>query len=429
MRLIRSEPGALIASVLVHVTLIASGAWVLTSRNVPPEELASIDIVVDSPPGDGSAAIGVGRSPGPPVPVPEERPDAPTGGGQHLARPDSGKPGRGGIRPGERASNLSSSIDPLTLERDPLNHFGKSEVQRLRVGRVRRSKDDRRATPNPMQLEFVASGRGHQNLRRPVAATAPSRGGALGGVPLRAGTVLGGGEGDRPMLAQGSQDLGGDPRPAQGTDTPPGNDHRASAAIVNARPAVVQGRASVPASERGQASDTVDSRQRVAARVAGLLQASTLGGEAATGVGGDVGPSAPAVGGLTGGGSRSTPAGSGRGADLAADPGLQGFYRHVLSELDRVLEDAFPYWAIVEGRGGLVVFDLTLLEDGRVAHVAVVRPSGIAEYDQNVVTSVRKVASFGPVPDEFGARAVLRINWDSINPVIGRHGPGPGRRP
>jgi TonB family protein len=285
-----------------------------------------------------------------------------------------------------------------------------------------------------MQLEFVASGSGSKNLRRPVAQTNPSRGALAGGVSVQAGTAPGAAPSDdeRAFLQPGSEVAGGEPKPAQGVDTLVGHDFRPSVAIVTARPAVLRDRAAVPAVQRDRPSDNVDSRQRVSARVAGLMQASTLGGDGAAGVGGEPAPfAAPpaAAARFAGTGSRSAPTGPGLGLDLATDPDLQGFYRAVLAQLDRALSDAFPRWAIAEGRGGLVVFDLTIHEDGRLASVAVVRPSGIDEYDQNVVDGVRRIASFGRVPHEFGSRAVLRINWDSLNPAVGRHGPGPGRRP
>lgn len=427
----RSDPGALVASVLVHLMLVASGAWLLTTREAAdetPAPLVEIDIAPHSEPGSG--VPGVGRSPAEPTQATAPEIEAPPpGAGQRTPRPDAGDPGRGGVRPGERAANLSSSIDPLTLERDAPNHPGRSEVQRLRTSRVRRTLDDRRATPNPMELDFVASGPGARNLRRPVAHTDPSRGGARGGIPVPSGSSPGGDPGDHALLPPGAVARGGEHRPAQGVDAREGQVFRSSAAIVTARPAVVRDRASVPAFDRGRPSDTVDSRQRVAARVAGLMQASTLGGDAPAGVGGDLAPAAPAAGGLRGSGARSAPTGPGLGPDLAADPDMQAFYRRVLTQLDRALAKAFPQWAIAEGRSGLVVFDLTLLEDGRVANVSIVRPSGIDEYDDNVVSIVRNLPSFGRVPPELGPRVVIRMNYDSVNPVVGRSGPGPGRRP
>lgn len=432
VRLSRIEPGAFVASVIAHLMLIASGAWLLAGRQRPAEIVVPVEVSIDVPPQPGGGNLTLGRSVAEPAPLPETDPEPPRAGGERAVRPDSGAPGRGGARDGERATNLSSSVDPLTLERDAPNHLERSEVQRLRVARVRRTLDDRRATPGPMELDFVASGRGSQNLRRPVARLDPSRGTADGGVSVRAGTTPGAEPTEDSFLLAGSSEPGGEPKRAQGADSQVGREYRRSAAIVTARPAVVRDRAAVPAQERDRPSDTVDSRQRVSARVAGLMQASTLGGDATSGVGGDPAPTAvmPAVGARSPGtGARSAPSGPGLGADLASDPGLQGFYRGVLAQLNAALDDAFPRWAIAQGRGGLVVFDLTLFEDGRVARVAVVRPSGIDEYDQNVLDGVRKIASFGRVPQEFGSRATLRINWDSVNPAVGRNGPGPGKRP
>lgn len=431
VRLSRTGLGALIASVVVHSTLIVLGARLLSNRYSVEEVELPVELSVETFRGPGTDNLGVGTSPARPVQVPESLPEAPVPGGAHTPRPDSGKPGRGGSRTGERASNLSSSIDPLTLERDTPNQLRLSEVQRLRVARVRRTRDDRRATPNPMELDFVATGRGWHAIRRPSARTSPSQGTEAGGVPLLAGTSPGGDPGELPVLKPGSEVLGGEQRQAQGANTPAGRDFRLAAAVATVRPSVVRDRASVPAPERGRTSDTVDSRQKVTARFDALMQASTLGGNAPAGVGGETAPRAPALGGGQGAGARSAPSGvgSGNAPDLASDPSLQGFYHGVLSRLGGALRGAFPNWAIAEGLGGLVVFDLTLLEDGRVAQVSVVRPSGVAEYDRNVVAGVRRIPSFGRVPSELGRRAVLRINWDSINPVVGRNGRGPGGRP
>ena len=68
----------------------------------------------------------------------------------------------------------------------------------------------------------------------------------------------------------------------------------------------------------------------------------------------------------------------------------------------------------------------TLLKDGRIVAVRIVRPSGIEEYDQNVLTGARRVGTVAPLPARYGERALLRINWDALNLVVGRDGPGPG---
>lgn len=427
MRLSRIEPSAWIVSVAAHCLVAGLGAWFWSGRAQQADQAAPRDVAVEiepfEPTGSGSAEQGGELAPQT-RPVPPGQPES---GPAHAARPDVGQPGRGGTRQGEAATNLSSSIDPLTLERDPLSHLRESEVQRLRTARLRRSWDDRRATPHPMELTFVASGKGRTSLRRPIAASDPSPGnlvprpaqpvGSTAGVPLPAG-----------VGPPSGAEAGSEPMPRLGIPLPSQREQqRASANIVLARPWVPATRAAVPAARRDLPSDTDDSRQRVASRVTSLLQASTLGGATEPGAGGEPARNPAAAGGGLGSGSRSQPSGSGNGSlDGATDPELQTFYRSVLSTLNSALRESFPRWAVVAGRGGLVVFDLSLRASGQVESVSVVRPSGIDEYDRNVTVAVRQIRNFRQTPKSLGDGLVLRIAWDSRNPVVGRDGPGPG---
>ena len=90
-----------------------------------------------------------------------------------------------------------------------------------------------------------------------------------------------------------------------------------------------------------------------------------------------------------------------------------------------MLARAFPEWAIEKGRGGRVIFEMTLGADGKPTGVRIVRPSGVGEYDDNVLRAVRNVPSFGRLPEGFGAPAQFRVSWDAVNPAVGREGPGP----
>jgi len=94
--------------------------------------------------------------------------------------------------------------------------------------------------------------------------------------------------------------------------------------------------------------------------------------------------------------------------------------------VDDQLRRSFPDWAIEQGRSGHVIFELALLADGRLERVRMVRPSGIDEYDGNVLTGVRRIASFGALPKALGERALITMSYDSLNHVVGRQGPGPG---
>lgn len=96
------------------------------------------------------------------------------------------------------------------------------------------------------------------------------------------------------------------------------------------------------------------------------------------------------------------------------------------NQLSKALAKTFPDWAIEQGRGGHVIFDLTLRADGKPTQVRLVRPSGIVEYDDNVLRAVRAVTTFGRVPEGFGTPAQFRISWDAVNPTVGRQGSGPG---
>ncbi len=421
------EPSALVASVTAHCIVFALGALLWSARSTPREE-RTIEVQLDSDaehtPGGLAFSNGVSasevRDPAPPLlPAPEP-------GGGLVARPDLQRRGRGG-QPGERATNLASNIDPLTLERDPLNHLTQSEVQRLKTARQRRSLDNRRATPHPMELDFVVSGRGRVALRRPVSTLMPSSGGPRGAVPALLGARdTGTADSEGWEGRRGGPSTGSSVRvDAAGLRaTAPGGRHQIAAAVTKARPLVPAARAAVPAATPDTPSDTLDSRQRVADRVMRLMQASTMGGDAQQGPGGERNGGEPGAGQGLASGSRSAPGGTGPGL---ADPDdeAQAFIRHVRSVINRALGKTFPLWAIAEGRGGLVVFDLGLSADGKVASVAVVRPSGVEEYDSNVLSAVRRIASFGPVPPAF--RSGLRITYDSRNPVVGRSGPGPGR--
>ena len=108
------------------------------------------------------------------------------------------------------------------------------------------------------------------------------------------------------------------------------------------------------------------------------------------------------------------------------DPGIQGFVAGLKERIDEQLRRAFPDSAIEEGRSGHVIFELAVLSDGRLERVRLVRPSGIAEYDGNVLSGVRRIQGFGPLPKALGQRALITMSYDSLNHVIGRDGPGPG---
>lgn len=430
---------AFAGSVLLHASLLSTGAWLLATslqRDPPPPPPRPVSVPLEV---EAEIALPEIAAAGPESSEPSRLPpplDAPRGG-RHAPRPDLEKAGRGGeLTSAEDATNLASSVDPIALERDPETQRDRSQVARLNTARKRESRDDRRATPTPMELTFLATGAGHVQARRDYAPTDPARGVVSGDVASVVGSKAGGqgatNTGSVPDAASGAAvagaavaQLGKGAR--DGREEP---EFHAEAKVLFARPLVTNGRAAVPTEARGRTNDTVSSNQEVAAKVSSLLHASSAGGELGPGVGGDRGGGAPGTFGTSGVGSRSSPSGSGFGPDFADDPSFSGYSRALRSQLSRVLAKAFPDWAIEQGRGGHVIFEVTLAADGRPSNVRLVRPSGVGEYDDNVLRAVRGVPSFGRLPPTFSAPAQFRVSWDAVNPAIGRQGGGPagGRR-
>ena len=420
---------------MLHASLLSGGAWLLAqslrsrpavpvARVAPPPVEVEAEVALPEVAAAGSESERPSTLP-PPLEV--------AVGGRHAPRPDMEHAGRGGERTSaEAATNLASSIDPIALERDPDTDRDRSQVTRLRTAYERATRDDRRATPTPMELTFLATGAGHVRARRAFSPTDPARGIISGGVAQTVGTYVGGHGastvGIEPDAAPGG-DVPGADAVRLGQGAPSGRDAQefhAAARVLFARPLVPAARAAVPAETRGRPNDTLDSSQEVSDRVSSLLHASSAGGEPGPGLGGDRGGGAPGTQGASGIGSRSSPSGAAYGADFADDPGFSGYSRAFLGQLSRALSGTFPDWAIEQGRGGHVIFDVTLRADGKPTGVRLVRPSGIAEYDENVLRAVRGVASFGRLPAGYATPAQFRVSWDALNPVVGRQGPGPG---
>lgn len=436
--------GALATSVALHAAALGTGAFLLSrslssrgpSRAVPHSvEVTLTGSRIELPrvaPGNGVTRRHLVREP-------ERQPVVPQlGGGHRLSRPDMQHAGRGGTDEAtQHALNLADENDGLTLDRDPINRLDRSQIQRLHTGPDRRSLDDRRATPHPMQLSFLVTGQGDTALRRPSARLDPSLGIRTGNRPRARGGIPGsaapsGAQGG-PLLEPGAAQAGGPER--QLAEGEPGgargHDYRRSASVTLARPMVRRARAAVPAPARGLPADNTDSSQAVASRVESLIHASTAGGQPGTGPGGQKGPGASGSRGSTGTGSRSKAAGNGAGPllDVGRDPRALGYFRRIKAKVDPYWKDAFPHWAIAEGRGGMAIVGFRVMHDGRVEHVHLVRTSGIDEFDRKVMLAVERASPFGTPPAVLGRGPVsLRLVFDALNPPVGRQGPGPGRR-
>ncbi len=426
---------ATMMSAAAHLGLVAIGASSLPGLLAPrgavsrwqaitPQAAWRVQTIDIELPGVLSGSV---AQPGPPTPA-ELLVAAPTGG-QGIARPDSGRRGRGGTDTASQPGvNLADRDDGLRLARELTSHLDRDQVSRVRSAQKRRSFDDERLTTNPMELTFLASGQGQEQERRPEADTSPSNGFAhAAAASAVGGDRIGGGampEGvGLPPTPSGTPRLGTErASPGAGmVERASGDDHRDSAASAFARPLVDRGDPSVPSDQAGSPQDTVDSRQEVAAKLQSPIDSSTAGGRPGEGPGGAKGAGPTGAGGLQGPGSRSHPMGYGPGAYGASgvDPRVTEYRRRVVAKLWPYWEHAFPHWAIAELRQGTVFVSVEIVADGRVRNVRVTRPSGIDEFDRNCVAAVLRASPFEPIPPNLGVRSIRwELSFDASNPAV-----------
>ncbi len=432
----RAHSLAWVASLSLHGSLAALAAWLLAA-SVPHARGAAPPAPAGAAPAEPARAAALSATvelatlfDDSSLRLPEVELEPRPSGAEPAPRPDAGRPGRGGEAEVERpALNLSDRDDAIDLSKDVQSRVDRSQVQRLRVALDRASRDDRRATLEPMELTFLASGDGHWSERRPLAESDPSRGARAAAPPSLEGASAGAPprppEGPLPPSPPGNARLG-NRRASTGVGLmhgEPGPRHHQSADVAFARPRITRGRPAVPADVNDKPRDNVESAQEVAANEQSLLHASTAGGEVApAGRGGERGPAATGSGGPEGPGSRAAPMGQGQGplVDLdGTDPRLSDYHRRLLAKIHPLWANAFPRWAALEGLQGLAIIQFTVLANGSITGARVLRPSGVPEFDENVRRAVLRAAPFPPLPPNFNARSVnFKITFDSPNPAV-----------
>jgi TonB family protein len=427
-----ASPAALVASVVIHAIVIAVCARLFRTAEIPAAaSFPPFDVSTEEtlPHGD---VLPVGTPGATVAPRTDAVPSEVRAGPAREPSPDTRTAGRGGTREAtEKALHLSDSIDGVTLVTDPTLVTPSSQLSRIDTSKERRSREDRRTTPNPMELTFLATGAGTRAARLTPAPVDPAAG-VHGALPSTEGTVEGSVLEPDGFVheAPGSPERGAELAKPMGL--PRGShraDYRRSAAVALARPAIRKGRASVATADRGRPDDTVDSSLEVAGLVQSLITASTAGGSRGQGPGGALGGTDSGNGGPSGFGAQSRPAGEGGAADSAASLGIQGYAAALTRKVYPFWEDAFPEWAAVEGRGGVAVIGVTIASDGSVHDLRIVRGSGYPEFDRKVARALERASPYGPLPKRLrDTGLVLNIAFDAMNPAVGRAGPGPGKR-
>jgi periplasmic protein TonB len=181
-----------------------------------------------------------------------------------------------------------------------------------------------------------------------------------------------------------------------------------------------RGAPATEAPRRGPAADPIDAAgYSNAARPSALELSRPRAGGADDGVRG------PGGAGLVA--RSSSPAGSGasrravpRGESASiraerSDP----YFRRMYQRIDR--EVRYPRDLALALEQGEVTVELTLDEAGRIAALAVTRPSGFAAFDREIVRAMRAAGPFGPPPVALRGRASsLRVEAPYMfsNPLV-----------
>jgi len=424
------------ASLAFHAALLGALSWLAFhtfSRGAPD---AAAPAEGPRPGGAGSSTVSIELPTVGDGILVEDRPVDPTGdpprltGGDTVAHPDEGHPGHGGQqRVPLPALNLADQDEHLRLSPDLLSRIDRDQLQRLRVAsRARQSWEDRRSTPHPQELTFVVTGPGSVLERRPRSAAWPSR----GALESPRASVRGGdlGQASPDADVQAALERGGArsgslaSAPGAGLlDARAGRDHRTSAPIGSARPAVKRAFVAVPARESGRPRDDVDSEQEVATTVRSLVHASTAGGALGEGQGGNGGGGEAGSGASAGTGSRARPLGAGTGDVFdywTSDPRLLPYFRQLHARIDPLWANAFPKSALFDLKQGTVILVFTIHADGRATlQWPPARPSGIDAFDRNCAEAIRRAAPFPPIPASLGVRSLtIRAPFVASNPMV-----------
>lgn len=360
--------------------------------------------------------------------------------GDKDPRPDSGARGKGGDDDVKApALNLADRAEDVSLERSVLSRIDRSQLPRIRSNaRSRSSREDWRASRDPMEVTFFSVGPGEKTFeRREHAKTDPGHGAPAATQRDSQGMELGMqiavvDDGFMARKRAGSNTPGGKTSsPGVGTrsSTNPLGPEATQANVAKNLPMVDRATPSVFANQQGKPADDEDSEQEVQARLQSIVHASTPGGAAGAGKGGSRGASAPGSGGTLGAGSTSSPMGSGgTGAPDPADPARVGYLRAMAAKIQPLWKDAFPMHAALSGDQGTAIITVVIDASGAVVSATVTRESGVAEFDANVRQAVVQGGSYGPLPELLRPTLTVRLSFVAKNPAVRPNDPGEGVR-
>ena len=389
-------------------------------------------MLLETAPADADASPGEGARAGANL-----RPAELESGGHHSAQNiDALSRGEHGDGRGPQAVVLLMPRDQgITLQDAPLTTLGPAQLQRIRTARDRATLEDRRATPNPNDQTFLASGHGEHAERRtpsprdplPGARRAPAPSTIAEGPATHAAALL------SPSSAGGEQARAGQDRqerleagaiasPGAGIRGGRGERAAEAARVALGRPPVDPGPAATPAQRRdARVRDDEDAELLAASMIQSWVDSSDRSGpERGEGRGGVGGGGAPGSGGGEQAGGRARSFGHGAGAYFTNDQR----YQRWLLRLRRRVSDAldFPRARQLAMDQGVVVYRVTLRRDGSlIGGPHLIRGSRFPDLDAAARAAIVRSSPFEPIPSELAPeseRLVLTLPIEFANPMI-----------
>jgi TonB family protein len=371
--------------------------------------------VIDTP----SAAALDGELPPPPPPPSAHPGDVDRDVANNAAPTRAPNPDRYALAAAASSENGRGVPDlPLTGRRDDqemhVQLFDADQgyqMQRIRTGKDRESREDVRATPHPGQSVDLASRHGEGRSRHTPGARAEGRIDGTVASPARDGLPHGDSPDDnRPARSVAQAPEGG---PRIGKD--------GSEAIGFERPLLAPGPAATDGGKRSDdVADRADSSMLSSELHPGRIELSHPGPLGQSG-GGKGDGSAPAWA-RHGRGTEAVPAGDEEappGASLALQTYRRSYNRY-LGEVKRKVDPLweFPHDLALRLEQGDMLVAFTIRRDGSVKDIKVVKPSGFPEFDRNVVAAIHRAAPFGPLPQVFGSELRVTAPFAGENPVV-----------
>jgi hypothetical protein len=409
------------ASLAIHLA-VASFLVTLPAPPMNPIRAARLEVPFEPVTG---ADVGTRRA----GPTADTSAEVVPGGVPAAQNIDAASRGEGGDRTGAAEGiRLLHQDDGILLFDSPLNNVAAGQTQRIRTSRTRTTREARRATPNPGDDPFLASGRGPHRERRPVrrldpragAPTAPTAA-ARGGAPGQVAGPVPSAHRPTPPAPAGADEVS----PGRGILGGRGEREDDGARVAHGRPPVDQGPAATQASTRDvRVQDDTDAEllatQMMQSWVEATARTAPTVGEGRGGVGGG---GAPGSGGGVGEGGRSAaygPGGGGRGALDTRDRRYRTWFLELSRRVNANL--VFPRDRMLAMDQGTSIYVLVFNRDGSLAgHPRLVRSSGFDDLDDAALTALTSAVPYPALPEDLAPdlrQLRVRFPVEFSNPMV-----------